>query len=459
MKKFFLLVLAVCMLMSAVSFAEQNAVLQDEQPPMIVTTENEAGETVVALVRDAQGNVASEILDDGSIELTDVHFRSEAANDVIIKRLTDAYEGVMRGVHYGDVDCQLHDHEVSTDINELLATIDTDLDAHDLVMTELFDIAWSENVSAMLTEGNYVEITFAANAPLVAIYTVDGIEWSIIPTIAAPEGFTVQLTENGTMALLADGRAVIALGESRTVSSEEKEETGDDDQETDDMINVPVDFESVFTPSATGKPAPDMIIFDNDEGESFIGFVSSDSTSTDDSTSDSETNVAVPNRNYVIVTPVVERDYVADVMTHEHLEWSYDSILNTSNVGELYAGENGTIASQLDAALAQLESGLTCDQLAVKDLFEVSAYGDYLQMLYDETSCLNVTFDANLDPEKTLVVITSSDSVHWNVCPVEDVTLNADGTVSIRLYDLGTVAFLVETEADVAEEAPVQSPE
>lgn len=453
MKRFFLLVLAFCMLMSASSFAEQN-VIQDEQPPMIVTYVNETGETVAGTVRDAQGNVVSEIID-GSVILTDVHFRAEAADEAIAGRLTGAYEGIMCGVHYGDVGCGLHEHEVNVDINEALAAANMDIDAHDLVMAELFDIAWTDDVAALVTDGNYVEITLAAAAPLVAVSTADGANWAVIPTIPADNGFTVQLTENATVALLADGRAAIALGETReTVKKDEA--PAEDGQEPEDMIEVPVDFDSVFTPSATGKPAPDMLITENDEGESFIGYFTGESIQSGDSDSDSETGVYVPNRNYVVVTPVAQRDYVADVMTHEHLEWSYDSILNAANVGEL---NDGNIASQLDAALAKLQSGLTHNQLAVKDLFEVSAYGEYLKLLYDETSCLNVTFDADLDPEKTLVVIVSSDSVNWNVCPVENVTLNADGTVTIRLYDLGAVAFLVEAEPELAEEAPVQSPE
>ena len=71
---------------------------------------------------------------------------------------------------------------------------------------------------------------------------------------------------------------------------------------------------------------------------------------------------------------------------------------------------------------------------------------------------MELTFDANLDPNKPLVVIYSADSEHWGILDQSNVTFNADGTVTLKLYDLGVVAFLVEAEFDVNEAEAVQAP-
>jgi len=66
--------------------------------------------------------------------------------------------------------------------------------------------------------------------------------------------------------------------------------------------------------------------------------------------------------------------------------------------------------------------------------------------------------DTDLDPEKPLVVIHSPDSKHWHVHEPEDVVLHADGSVTLKMFDLGSVAFLVPVEEAIDAEAAVQSP-
>ena len=91
-------------------------------------------------------------------------------------------------------------------------------------------------------------------------------------------------------------------------------------------------------------------------------------------------------------------------------------------------------------------------------MFEVTAYGDYLEELYDEANYLEVTVSANADPDMAFIVIHSADSVHWNILPADDYLVGKNGNVSLKLYDLGAVAFLVEAEEAVDAETAVQSP-
>lgn len=455
MRRFFALMLMACMLMSTVAFAEQSTVLQDEQPPKVVTTVNEEGETIIARICDVHGNVIAEIKDDGTLVLTDVHHREDAGSSIVVTRLTDAYASIMDDVHHSDVECQLHDHDVKVDINDVLASLNEDIEAYDLVMYELFDIMPSEEIAGLLVDGNYLEVTLELveeqTLPMITMFTPDGRLWNVIPTESAGDNrFTVRLTEPGTVALLSDGRETAGIGESvqRVVTVIPGEDAGEFGI---DMPN--------FTPSVSGKPAPQMVTFVGEDGETYIGYIRNNG---------GDIEILVPDKNYVHVTSVAERDHIADIQTHEHLEWAYDSILEVEDVGELFTEHDmsvvipdhahGTIAGLLDETLAQMGLDLTHDQLVVKDLFEVTAYGEYLHHLYDEDYYLEVTFDASLDPDRPLVVIHSPDSMHWHVHSPEDVVLNADGSVTLRMYDLGSVAFLVAADETVDAETAVQSP-
>lgn len=450
MKKILSLILAVCMLMGAAAFAEEPVMYQDEQPPMVVTETNEAGETIVARILDAQGNELAQIKDDGSLVLTDTHFRADVEDEEISHRLTSAYEGVMDDVHHSDVECKLHEHDVKVDINTILTSLQQELDAHDLVMYELYDVKLSGEAADLLAqEGNKLEVTFELKEeqwlPTIVLYSEDGLEWQVIQHEDTEDmRFTVQLPASGTLALLIDGQTAFGLGEPRqivTVIPSDPDEGNDN-----------------FTPSASGKPNPDVITTVVDD-ETVIGYIYNN---------EGTVKIPVPDQNFVLVTPLSGRDYVVDIQTHEHLEWAYDSICEAEDIGELYtehdmstaipADEHTTIAEQLDEHLALLDSELTHDKLVVRDLFELTAYGEYVHYLYDPEYYLEMTFDANLDPSKPMIVIHSMDSVHWHVHPLEESQVHADGSVTLKLYDLGVVAFLVEGEENINLETAVLSP-
>lgn len=453
MKKFLAMVLAVCTVLSMAAFAEQGAVVQNELPPQAVVFQNADGENIVAQIFDAQGDLLAEIKEDGALLLTDVHQRSTVENEIVSVRLTDAYEGVMDGVHYSDVNCVLHEHNIKPDIDESVA--DLGIDAYDLVMYELFDVMLTDETAELLAEGNYLELTLEVEAdesvPLVTMFTADGEKWRIIPTTnIGANRFTVQLTELGTLALLSDGRDSIGIG------------SGAEPFEGENLTDYSAQIGGVvtnFTPSVSGKSAPEMHRQTGSDGESYVGYIRNDA---------GDLEIGVPDYNYIIVTAVAESDYVVDIQTHEHLEWGYDDILEVEDVGDLFAehdmnieleaDEHDTIAVDLDEVLAQKGYDFSHDQLVVKDLFEVTAYGDYLYDLYTEDHYLEITFDADLNPAQPMVVIHSEDSVHWHVHPIDEYQFNGDDSVTLKLYELGVVAFLVDAEEVIDEATAVQSP-
>ena len=431
MKKFLSLVLAASMMLGAAALCESGAV-QNELPP----------ELVAASVNDAQGALVAEVTEEGGVVLTDVHARETVEAEEVKVRLTAAYEGVMKDVHHSDVLCALHQHIVRVDIDDVLANVDPELDAHDLVMSELFDVEFSQDVKAQLVNGNTARVTLQLDSwtpmPLIVLYSANGDDWTVIlyETVGEQQ-IVVDLSAAGTVALLSDGRVVAGIGEAP-----------EQEVAATNVYSEPVEADN-FTASATGKPAPGVELIPGEDGETYVGEIGNNND---------ETRVLVPNRNYVLVTAPVESTFNPDVQTYEHLAWAYNSIMLADNVGTLPSEQAGTIAADLDALLQAMNAGLTHDQLVVKDLFEVSAYGDYLDYLYDDAYYLEMTFVTDVDPDKTVVVIHSYDSVLWHVHPAEDVVVHEDGKVTLRMYDLGTVAVLVEAEDAVSMENAVQSP-
>lgn len=443
MKKFLSLVLIACMMLTAAALAEEAFVVQDKLPPALVTTVNANNESVEAIIYNAQGDVIAEITE-GAVVLTDVYYRTQIEDETAQNRLTSAYEGVMSDVYHGDVECALHEHAVKVDIYAVLASLDSDLDAHDLVMYELFDVHFGETVEEMLNNGAYAQVTLQLAdhqpLPLVVMFSGDGDNWTVIPyTSNGDLQITVNLHGSGAIALLCDGRAVMGIGEEPETVVIPGE--GTTDEETSDN----------FTPSVSGKPAPTIEIITGTDGEEYVGVIGNNND---------DTTVQVPNRNYVIVTAPAGRTYNFDIQTHEHLDWAYMGILEAENVGALPSDSHeGNIEADLNERLQEMGLDLTCEQLVVKDLFEVSAYGEYLHYLYDENYYLEITLETDLDSSKPVVVIHSPDSVHWHLHPIGESEVHEDGRITLRLYDLGTIALLVEADDVLMNvENAVQSP-
>ena len=435
MKKSLSLMLLVCMLLSATALADFGSVVQDEQPPVLATVTNDEGKIIVTSVYDAKGEIVAEI-EDGHVVLTDVHFRATTEQADVAARLTAAYEGVMENVHLSDVACKLHEHEhvIKIDINQALGTVTLeDVDAFDLIMCELYDVSFSEDVEMLLVDDATAAVTFkmleGQPMPLVVLFSANGNDWDVLPFTVTGKQFTVNLPASGILALLADGYQVMGIGE-----------------DVDPVFNN----EGDFTPSVSGKPAPELEVTEGEDGEEYVGSVK-DNAGTE--------SVLIPNRNYIVVTAPVEKACNNDIQTYEHLTWAYDTILNAADVSLLPADcHEGTIAEHLAQRLEELQLSLTADQLIVRDLFEISAYGEYLEYLHNENYYVEVTFKTDLNPDKTVIVLHSADSVNWHVHPIEESIVHENGYITLKLYEMGTVAILVEADDVINMQDAVMSP-
>lgn len=260
----------------------------------------------------------------------------------------------------------------------------------DMVITEMYAIT----VGNTLAEGSYVELTATAD---VVLFTADGAAWEVLAGNKLPG--------TGVVALLKVRGSVIT--ESEEFSAEKVE-----NEAFTTVIELPPEAEGMFTRSVAGKAAPSVMVVDG--SVAVIKNVNGEIVS----------NIPVDAAG-LVVTPVAERDTAADLAVRENLDWAYASILNAESVDALVVEELGDVV--------------------VRDLFDVSLYGDFKAAVEAADALVEVTFaDA---AGEGLVVLCSHDFATWHTIAAEYVTVNADGSVTVALEGEAAIAFAVAADA------------
>lgn len=394
MKKLISLVLVVCMLMAL---------------PMAALAE-----AASAVVFDANGN---EVAQAAEAILVDISERATTEDAVAAEYLNSVY------------------------LNMAIGGEDS-FNTKDQVIVEAFYAALP--AETVIPEGGSVEFTVEvedAAAIAAAAFTKDGLAWeSAEMTVNGDGTVTVRVSEAGVIALLVDHEYFESKTETETDSETVETEGTDSD--------VPSVLPGVhFTPSVQGKPAPEVILdFEGNAG----------TIKTVETTTSTTTTIPVPNDGRLVITSVADKDDAEDLIVREHLDWAFNTIKATDDLGMLTAADGSELSAAINAVLEAMNAGLTASDLVVRDLFEVSLYGELLNTFYANDSELIVSFDLGLAQGDALVVLTCADGASWKVLPAEKVTVNADGSATVALAELGVVAFLVENAE--AAEAAVMSP-
>ena len=257
----------------------------------------------------------------------------------------------------------------------------------DMVITEMYAVT----VANTLAEGSYVEITTDA---AVALFSADGITWEVC---------NGKIASTGVVALLQPRGSVI---------TETEEFTAQETSIVENTIEMPAEAAGVFTRSVAGKAAPSVVVVDG--SVAVIKNVNGEIV----------TNIPVDAAG-LVVTPVAERETAADLAVRENLDWAYESILNAESVDALVAEELGDVV--------------------VRDLFNVAIYGDFKAAVEAADAVVEVSFaDVAADG---LVVLCSHDFATWHVVAAENVTVNADGSVTVAMDEVGAIAFAVAADA------------
>ena len=438
MKKMIALLMALCLLMTAfgVVAEETRPVVQDEKAPAIVLKDVN-GKKVAATIYDTNGNVLAELLDDGSLQLTDVHHR-ESADD----RLGHAYDQLMHDVHFSDVEAIDHDEKLKKDINERIST--TELNAYDLLTYEVFDVMInSPEGAALLTDGAYVEFTVelleGQTAPMLVKFSEDGEHWKLLDSYTVDgKQVTLRLEKQGVVCFIKPYEVVPGTSYTYTYVEEvygAYPSTSEIDQ-------------TIFTPSVSGKPAPELVPTITEDNQIVVGYIY---------TTESTEPIVLTQEDHLLITPVSESAYVDDVTIYEHLQWSYDDILEAEEVQHIQTD----LGAQIDEQLAAGGFEQTHADLVVRDLFDVTYYGDHVEQFYNPETLVELTFEEKeLNFSDPLVVLHSHDSINWHVVPIDQVQVNDNDTVTMKLDGMGVVAFLVERGEELpAADQAVSSPE
>lgn len=164
---------------------------------------------------------------------------------------------------------------------------------------------------------------------------------------------------------------------------------------------------SNFTSSIAAKPAPGVAGASIDDGNGNI--VKNPIVGTE-----------------LVITPVSARQFVKDIAIYDNLNGAFKAILQAASLADLGIADAQT--------------------MIVRDLFEVTLYGD---SLYAGSFKLKVVFEADA-PDAVAV----NGANGWKVIPAENIVDNGDGTATITLSELGTVAFLVDVVGGNAVTSP-----
>lgn len=176
------------------------------------------------------------------------------------------------------------------------------------------------------------------------------------------------------------------------------------------VMTVPT-FAADFVPSIGEKPSPEI-----EKGE----IVDGDGNKIEDLFGGD-----------IIITPIGGIDD-ADIPqdAKDKLEESYKELLNSGL---------GAIEGLVDKLKDALGDEADADDLTIRDLFDVTVTDPDILEIIKDGGKLKVTFNVNMDADEFLAVLVYVDG-EWVLA--SNYIINADGTVTVVLDQLGPVAFL-----------------
>ena len=141
----------------------------------------------------------------------------------------------------------------------------------------------------------------------------------------------------------------------------------------------------------------------------------------------------------VVVTPLVDGEKLSEE-DQKLLDEAYDSILEAGSVRKAAPKLVEMLEDEENKAL-----NLNVDDFVVRDLVLV-------QFVNEELKKVTVQFELNVDKDEDVLVMRyvpseeEKDTYEWVPVALDDVTVNANGTVDVVLDGEGPVAFLVKAE-------------
>lgn len=174
-------------------------------------------------------------------------------------------------------------------------------------------------------------------------------------------------------------------------------------------------FADSFTPSVTQKEAPAVA--------KTAEVVAADGSKTEVKAAD------------IKVVSVGSKTVTAEVKAE--LDKAYDVIAK--------AGSLEKAVPELKTVLEEAKVTVPVANLVVRDLVNVSVPDDVAKLFETEGTTITVNFKLDVKEGTTVVVMRFVDG-KWVPLALENVTVNKDGSVDVKLDGVGPIAFLVENK-------------
>lgn len=193
-----------------------------------------------------------------------------------------------------------------------------------------------------------------------------------------------------------------------------------------------------FTPSVTGKEAPDIVPVQTQDGKEAAALIKG---------ADGKEIQGVSADN-ILVTPVAKTDEApADVS--QQLNAAYEQIKAAATLDKLVPN----IADALD----KLPGKPAVSDLVVRDLFDVKL-GDAEKALLKDGAYVDIRFKVSLAKDDVIVCLHNVGGTEWEVIDPSKVVNNGDGTVTVSFNSLSPIAFAVQTSDGGSTTKPSDKP-
>ncbi|MGN0394344.1 MAG: hypothetical protein ACI4EF_03180 [Coprococcus sp.] len=157
----------------------------------------------------------------------------------------------------------------------------------------------------------------------------------------------------------------------------------------------------------------------------------------------------------IIITPMEKAENAQNADITASLMTAYSFITNSDDMSDVYK-EMTTLYGK----------ALNSDNTAVLDLVNIYISSEYYSYADNSDNHIVATFKIDLSQDKPLYVLFFDKNNNCTVVAPENIQRNDDGTVTIKIDSIGTVAFLTEkaeaieaTEATEATEADLSNPD
>lgn len=366
------------------------------------------------------------------LDFTRMEDRHMLTDDALRNRMQWAYTEIHETGHFEELAVLGHENGIGQEVNRVLNDMNVGLTVYDYMIYDSFELQLQDQYANQIGNGNTLEVNFDLNLDrdvhLVVALSNDQATWKCV--------------EAKDVTQYNDGTASVRFSELGTVLF---------------MIEVQhqpagpaVEPDSNFTPSVTGKPAPDVIP-PHGSASNIIARIYNE---------EDQLISEVPDEGWLVITPVSRREQAEDKQVRERLEWAYNQIKTTPDVGDLPArGHQEGVGKDIDQLLKNEGFDLTSEDLVVRDLFDASLYGtEYVDALNDEGHYIEITFDLDVDPDDPLVILVTNDNKTWFMLTPDDYIIHADGSVTMFLEELGTIAILVDSGKQTSTGTSVKAP-